>query len=57
MVVMVMMANALERLVRAGLGDGAGRMRNRLSTCMSLARATCIVPNYVYIYIYVYMYV
>ena len=40
-----MMAKALARLARAVLGAGAGRMRNRMLTCMSLARP--LVNSYV----------
>ena len=41
MVVVMMMANAFARLARADLGVDVGRMRNRMATCMTLARATC----------------
>ena len=40
-----MVANALARLARAVLGAGAGRMRNRIVSCMSLGRATCMVTS------------
>ena len=38
----MMMAKTHARLARAVLDVGAGRMRNRNASCMSLARATCI---------------
>ena len=53
MMVVMIMANALARLARAVLGAGAGRMRNRIASRMSLARATC--PFYIKVSLHIWV--